>query len=53
MKIIIWGLLMCGTMGGILGTGGGIPVVSGLVGGTVGDYVKEYEKTVEYLLIRR
>ena len=35
---------MCGTMGGILGTGGGIPVVSGLVGGTVGDYTKEYIK---------
>ena len=44
---------MCGTMGGILGTGSGIPVVGGLVGGTVGNYVKEYEKTVEYLLIRR
>ena len=36
---------MCGTMGGILGTGGGIPVVCGLVGGKVGDYVKEYAKT--------
>ena len=36
---------MCGTMGGILGTGGGIPVVSGLVGGTVGDYVKAVSYT--------
>ena len=36
---------MCGTMGGILSTGGGIPVVGGFVGGTVGDYVKEYAKT--------
>lgn len=44
---------MCGTMGGILSTGGGIPLFGGLVGGTVGNYVKEYEKTVEYLLIRR
>ena len=40
---------MCGTMGGILGTGGGIPVVSGLVGGTVGDYVKEYANGIIYL----
>ncbi len=44
---------MCGTMGGILGTGGGIPVVSGLVGGTVGEIMLRNMQRLEYLLIRR